>query len=634
MPAVVVLDGAHFAVYEGVRRGRVRLNDPSSGPRSTSVDQFVDEFAGIALGLRPGPDFRQLGTRTPYLRALGTRVRPYLTHLVLPVVAALLAALALVATSLLIRAFVAALADRSGGTAVGWLWTALLAGCGLAVAATVLQQLALARLLTVISVSTTESFLWRLLRLPGTFFSRRQIGGLVTRVQLNDGLAVLISARLAGTLAALVTASVYLAVMLWLDARLALVAVGAAIADAVVTGLIARRRSVEQHHLQSVTERRDGIAFAGLADIETVKADGAEDWFFARWAGWQARGLNVDQRLASRLQSLLVLPTTVATAAAGLLVVLGALGVLAGTVSLGTVLAFQLLLGGFLTPVTSLVGLAADMMSARGQIALLDDVDRQRPDPYLTPLTRPATATALRGDLELRDVTFGYHPGAAPLLTGLTLTVPAGARVAVVGASGSGKSTVARLAAGVLRPWSGEVCVDGRRRDDIPRAEMTLELGYVEQELRLFEGTVRDNLTLWDPSLAEDRLARAMADAQIDDVVRRRGGLDGGWIEEGARNLSGGERQRLEIARTLALDPKILVLDEATSALDADTELLVDRAIRDRGCTTLIVAHRLSTVRDADLIVVLDRGRVVEQGTHDELVEADGPYRALLEAGA
>ena len=471
-----------------------------------------------------------------------------------------------------------------------------------------------------------------MLRLPGQFFHLRQLGGLVTRVQLNDGLAVLLTSRLASAVAAGLTGSLCLGALVWLDPMLSLVAVGVAVVNAFALRVIARRRSNDQHRLQMEEYRRDGVAFAGIAAIETLKAEGAEDALFSSWAGWQARALNTSQELAARVQGLLVVPSALNVAASGLVVVVGAKQLLDGDVSLGTLLAFQLLLSSFLLPITSIVGLGAELLIARAQVALLDDVLEAEPDPYLQPiLAEDATAMRLSGRLELRDVIFGYDRNRPPLLEGLSLVVEPGARVAVVGPTGSGKSTLARLAAGVLRPWSGEVLYDGRARDELPRSVLTTSLAYVEQQLRLFEGTVRDNLTLWDPTVSDERLAAALDVAELADVVERRGGLDAAWVAEDAANLSGGERQRLEIARALVLDPAVLILDEATSALDSDTELRIDTRLRSRGCTSLVFAHRLSTVRDADQIVVLDGGRVVQQGRHAELLLEDGPYRALVE---
>jgi NHLM bacteriocin system ABC transporter peptidase/ATP-binding protein len=631
VPAMVLLDGPHFVVFEGVRRGRVLVNDPSSGRYAMPADEFEQRFLGVALEFTARPDFVAARRRLPFARELAARVRPYAAPLSAAVAAAVLVAGPAVLAALVLRVYLTQVVALGSD---GWALACTIAVAFAAltvIAGTWLQQRALAQTLVAMSVRSSADFTWRLLRLPGEFFHLRQLGGLVTRVQLNDGLAVLLTSRLAAAVAAGLTGSIALGTLVWLDPQLSLVAVGVAAVNAIALRMVARRRTNDQHRLQMEEYRRDGVAFAGIAAIETLKAEGAEDTLFSSWAGWQARALNTSQELAARVQALLVVPSALNVAAGGLVVVLGARQLLHGDVSLGTLLAFQLLMSTFLLPITSLVGLGAELLIARAQLALLDDVLEAEVDPYLQPILAAEDAPRLAGSLELREVTFGYDRNRPPLVNGLSLAAAPGERVAVVGATGSGKSTLARLAAGVLQPWAGEVLYDGRVRAEVPRAVLTTSVAYVEQQLRLFEGTVRDNLTLWDPTVEDDRLADALADAGLTDVIARRGGLDAAWVAEDAANLSGGERQRLELARALVLDPAILILDEATSALDSDTELHVDARLRARGCTSLVFAHRLSTVRDADQIVVLDAGRIVQQGRHEELLAVDGPYRALVE---
>jgi ABC-type bacteriocin/lantibiotic exporter with double-glycine peptidase domain len=460
---------------------------------------------------------------------------------------------------------------------------------------------------------------------------------------MNDGLAMLLSHRLAASAASAAAAVVHLAALLWLEPRLAAVPVVVAVADVLVLRVADRRRGGLVHRLHAEQYKRDGVAFAGVSAIETLKAEGAEDSFFRSWAGWQARAMETGQRVTTAVIVPLSLPGALNSAATATVVVAGTSMLLGGSLSVGTLLAFLLLLNGFLSPIGQLVSAASEFTIARAQNALLEDVESTEPDPYLQPvLDAPADghgdddgdaagrAGRLSGELELRDVAFGYDPNRPPALTGISLHIRPGEWVAVIGGSGSGKSTVARLAAGVLRPWSGEVLLDGRPREDWHRAVVSSQVAYVEQQLRLFEGTLRENLTLWDRAADEDALRRALHDAEVDELVARRGGLDGGRIEEDARNLSGGERQRLELARALALDPALLVLDEATSALDAHTEAAVNEHLRRRGTSCLVLAHRLSTIQAADRVLVLAGGRIVQQGTPAELAAVPGPYRTLL----
>ncbi|MFC8450941.1 ATP-binding cassette domain-containing protein [Kitasatospora sp. NPDC057223] len=647
-PSMVLVTGPHFAVFEGVKRGRVHINDPSLGSYSATPAEFWDSFSGIAVGFEPGPDFEAGGRRFPLLRALAARMRPFAGPLLLAVLLAVTLAVPGVAAAFLLRAYLRSV--LLAGTAA---WAAPLTLAAAAVAGTVLlgtwlQQTLVNRVLEAMAARASAGFLWRLLRLPGSFFHRRQLGGLVTRVQMNDGLAMLLSHRLAASAASAAAAVVHLAALLWLEPRLAAVPVVVAVADVLVLRVADRRRGGLVHRLHAEQYKRDGVAFAGVSAIETLKAEGAEDSFFRSWAGWQARAMETGQRVTTAVIVPLSLPGALNSAATATVVVAGTSMLLGGSLSVGTLLAFLLLLNGFLSPIGQLVSAASEFTIARAQNALLEDVESTEPDPYLKPVldapddgdapgddrdrdgAAAGPAGRLSGELELRDVAFGYDPNRPPALTGISLHIRPGEWVAVIGGSGSGKSTVARLAAGVLRPWSGEVLLDGRPREDWHRAVVSSQVAYVEQQLRLFEGTLRENLTLWDPAADEDALRRALHDAEVAGLVARRGGLDGGRIEEDARNLSGGERQRLELARALALDPALLVLDEATSALDAHTEAAVNEHLRRRGTSCLVLAHRLSTIQAADRVLVLAGGRIVQQGTPAELAAVPGPYRTLL----
>ncbi|QKW21222.1 ATP-binding cassette domain-containing protein [Kitasatospora sp. NA04385] len=630
VPSMVLVTGPHFAVFEGVKRGRVHVNDPSLGSYSATPAEFWESFAGIAVGFEPGPDFERGGRRFPLLRSLTARMRPYAWPMLVAVLVGMLMTVPGVASAFLLRTYLAAVVN---GGASGWALPLTLAGAavtGLVLAGNWLRSAMVNRVLEAMAARSSAAFLWRMLRLPGAFFHRRQLGGLVTRVQLNDGLANLLSYRVAGAASSLAAAAVHLTALLWLAPKLAVIPVAVAVLDALALRSADRRRGGMIHRLHAEGHKRDGVAFAGVSAIETVKAEGAEDALFRSWAGWQARAAHTGQRVAETVLVPLSLPGALNSAAAAAAVIAGTALLLAGSLSFGTLLAFLLLLNGFLLPVSQLVGTGSEFTVARAQNALLEDIETSEVDPYLAPvLDAPAEPARLRGELELRDLEFGYDPNRPPALTGISLRIAPGEWVAVVGGSGSGKSTLARLAAGVLRPWKGEVLLDGRPRDDWHRGVVTGQVAYVEQQLRLFEGTVRENLTLWDPSVGEDALHRALADAEAAELVRRRGGLDAP-IDEDARNWSGGERQRIEIARALALDPALVVLDEATSALDAHTEAAVNAHLRRRGVSCLVLAHRLSTIRAADRVVVIRAGRIVQQGPPAELADQDGPYRELL----
>jgi NHLM bacteriocin system ABC transporter peptidase/ATP-binding protein len=633
LPAVAFWNFNHFVVVDGTGPSGVHLEDPACGPRHVGWDEFDASFTGVMLSFAPGPGFVAGGSQPSAARGLLRRLSGGYAAVVICVIAGV----ALLVPGLVVPAAVRIFVDQY--LALGnssWLWklVALVAGAAaLTAALTWLQQVVLLRLSSRLSISMSTGFLEHVLRLPIGFFTQRYAAHVVTRVQYNDQIAMLLSSQLAAALLAGLTAVMYAALMVVYDPWLAAVAI--ALAAGNVAALAWGRRAQADANRRIVQEQGKVVATAvgGLANIEATKAGSEDGSLFDRWAGQQAKLVTATQDVAPVNAVLGAVPTFIGSLSSTAVVGLGAWQVLEGRLSLGTLAAFQILVAGFNAPLGQLVGFGQTVQQAAASLIAIDDVldhpAEQEPSQNGGPRPPARPTHGLAGALELDGVTFGYSPLDPPLIEGLSLRLEPGQRVAVVGPTASGKSTLSRLAAGLERPWSGRILVDGVDRRALPRPVVAASLALVDQEIRLFGGTVRDNLTLWDRTISEDGMVRAAVDAQIhDDIVRRPGGYDRP-ILEGGGDWSGGQRQRLEIARALAGDPSILVLDEATSALDPLVELLVDQRLRARGCTCLIVAHRLSTIRDCDEIVVLDGGRVVERGTHDELGARGGLYAEL-----
>jgi len=632
-PFIVFWNFNHFLVVEGFQRGHARLNDPACGRRRVTMEEFDQGFTGVVLHMEPGSDFRPGGSEPGPARALGRRLRGSGRDLAFCIGAGFLLVAPGLAVPMLTQVFVDHVLIEGRA---GWLRPLLLGLTLLAALQLVLRMVQLRylrELRTKLAVRLSGGFVWHVLRLPIGFFAQRFAGEISGRVALNGGIADALSGQLA---TAVIDASMlvfYVAVMLAYDIPLTIVGVALALGNVLALRWVARRRVDSSMRLRQDGGKLSGVAIAGLQSMETLKASALESAFFARWAGYYAKATMAGQELARANQSIGVLPGLLAELTTLLILVVGGLQVMAGELTIGRLVAFQALMRIFQRPVDTLVGLGGRLQTLAGDVkrvddVLLHDVDAQCAGADARP--RVETVSRLSGRLELCGVTFGYSKVAAPLLEKLDLALAPGQRVALVGGSGSGKSTVARLVCGLYDPWEGEILLDGVSRRDLSRPVLANSLALVDQDVLFFAGSVRDNLTLWDREVSHDRLIEACRDAEIHDVVLA---LPGGYdaeLLEGAANLSGGQRQRLEVARALVHRPALLVLDEATSALDAETEFRIDRNLRRRGCATLVVAHRLSTIRDSEEIVVLERGKVVERGRHEELWGLEGEYRRLV----
>ena len=652
-PVILHWNFNHFLVLEGFSKGQVYLNDPGVGPRVVTEDEFDQAFTGVVLTFKPGPEFEPGGRKRTLTAALGPRLRGSELGLLYVVAAGLL----LVVPGLVAAVFSKVFVDSVlvGGNA-DWLRPLLLfMGATAAVAAglTWLQRSVLLRLETKLAASMSGQFFWHVLRLPFAFFTQRFGGEIGSRVAINDRVARLLSGELATTALSVSTAGFYAVIMVQYDWLLTLAGVAVSALNLFALKVVARRRKEANQRMLADRGKVLGAAMGGLLTIETLKASGAENDFFARWAGYHAKASNAQQELGLYSQVLSVVPPFLMALNTAVVLGLGAVRVMDGEMTMGMLVAFQALTASFVAPVNQLVGLGGTLQEVEGDLNRLDDVLRAEPERPSTPADEPPARPAGRGGagdgaavglpappvvvrpkldgrLELRGVTFGYSPLEKPLVEGLDLALEPGQRVALVGGSGSGKSTVAKLVCGLFQPWSGEILLDGVPRARVPVGALVNSFAFVDQDIFLFEGTVRDNLTLWDDEIDDAAVVRAAKDARIHDVIAGRPGGYLGLVEEGGRNFSGGQRQRVEIARALVGDPSLLVLDEATSALDPATEAAIDDAVRRRGCTCLIVAHRLSTIRDCDEIVVLDHGVVVQRGTHDEMAAVAGPYADLI----
>ncbi len=635
-PVILFWKGAHFVVLEGLVKGGARLNDPAVGPRFVTTEELESDYAKVCLVLRPTPDFAKGGTKPrPWLGVL-QRAFKALNELIAVVLLALMVTVPGLAIAAISKMFLDDVLISGNRSAASSLIIGLLAVLALQTLITWFQQRVLIRASIGMTIVDSATFVRKALRLPERYFVARSVADLSQRVQHNQEVAALLTGRLAIVSVGVITVVVYAVVMFVVDPILALIALALTLVNLLaLRNALKRRRDSARLLVQKQAMLTQTTAY-GAFTLETIKAGGLEGDFYARWEGTAVQVAEVRQEMALRNQIGNALPTLLRALTSAAVLGVGALQVINGSLEIGSLVAFTVLVGYFQGPISDLVGFAWMMQQVQNLVSRLDDVLDEDLDPSCDPAiqrfeVRPGDATRLRGSISMRNVTFGFKTTAPPLINDFSIDVPPGARIAIVGTSGSGKSTLVRLLAGLFEPWEGEVRFDGKRRQDIARPVLNSSIAMVDQRIALFSGTVRENLTLWDPSISDEDLVRATRDAQIHDAISTRVGSYDSVVADGGTNWSGGQRQRLEIARALVRNPSILLLDEAASALDSETEAQVDAALQRRGCTTIMVAHRLSTVRDADLILVMSAGKVVEMGRHDELMALGGVYSALVQ---
>ena len=641
LPAIVFWEFNHFVVLEGIGRDRFYLNDPANGRRTVSAETFSRSFTGIVLQAATNPDFKPGGTPPNVLRKLWPWLRDTRGALAYVMAIGLLLALPAVAMPLLLSVFVDSVLGGAGHPWGGFLVAAAVVAGAVVYLLTWLQHSMLRKISVRLSVVHAERMLWHLFRLPSQYFALRFSGDLTSRVRLIYNVAVGTTRRFVGIVIDLIMSALLLALMLVFDPLLAAVVAAIGIGNVAATRLLSGMRTDENRQLRREQALLFDTGASGLRNIDSLRATAAEDDFFKRWTGYQARELTARQRLVEMGYVIGSLPRLSLLLGGMAVLGIGGWRVMEGGMTMGTLMGFYVLAGSFLVPIGRFVQFADALQILEADLQRIADVLDAQEDPALQVKVddvpgRVATVNGrlrLAGRVELHNVTFGYQVHGRPLVDNFNLTLEPGQRVALVGATGSGKSTLLRLVSGEYTPWSGEILFDGVPAGRIPRNVFTGSVATVDQQIFLFAASIRDNLTMWNPVVPERQVVEAARDALIhDEIMSRPSGYDA-RVEEGGSNFSGGQRQRLEIARALVNNPAVLLLDEATSTLDAVTEMRIDNALRRRGCTCLIVAHRLSTIRDCDRIIVLERGQPVQQGTHEELMAEElGVYHGLVQA--
>ena len=638
-PAILFWNFNHFVVFEKFKRKSVIINDPATGRRAVDSDEFDEAFTGVVLTFEPTASFKPGGEKP----GIWSRLKKRLGGL-----ASIFTFLGFLSFLFLIpgfiyptfsRFFVDDILVKNSLDHLKPLIFAMVVSCLITTILQAIQNSVLMRFQVRLSLSSASKFIDHIFKMPLQFFVQRLPGELCSRISSCDSVAELVSGQLIGILINLFSSIFFFILMLMYDIPLTLISLSLTILVVLIFRITSEPIKNKSLKLQMESGKLSGITMSGIDMIESLKASGAENDFFMQWSGQQAKVILENQRLAKINTSNSVIPRTISQLQNILILSIGALRVMDGQLTIGMLMAFQILLANFTGPVNSFLGLGADLLSASADMQRIDDVmeyplPKKFKEDYEekseVEVARYSPVNKLEGYISIKNAVFGYSPLEQPLINGLNIEFTPGKRVALVGATGSGKSTIGKLLSATCTLWEGELLFDGKPLREIDRRVFASSVAVVNQNISLFEGSVKDNITMWDKTIPEEVYIQAAKDACIHDVITSRPSGYYSRVAEGGKNFSGGQRQRLEIARALALNPRIIIMDEATSALDAITEQTVDQNIRRRGCTSIIIAHRLSTIRDCDEIIVLDHGNIVQRGTHDQLLEQGGMYSDLV----
>ena len=631
-PCIIHWNFNHFVVFEGFKGKYAYINDPAMGRRKLTMDELDDSFTGIVLTFKPTPSFQKEKKPKTLVQFVKSRLQGQYGVLGKLLFTGLLLVFPGLLLPVLSQVFMDDVLVAGNTDWFGKLILFMAAAILLQVVLTLYRDAVLVRLQKKMVLLSARSFLSCLFRLPISFFDQRYVGDLAGRVSNNARVSDFLAGDLAETVLNIFVAVFYLILLLVYSPLLTAIALGSVIINIIVMKVTSGQISSTSVKLQQDSGKLAGAVCAGLSITSTLKASGAETEYTGRILGYHAKTIELEQNL-SRLQTILnAIPDAVKMLADVLLLLVGGSLVINGKMTIGMLVAFTGLFGSFSEPIDKLVGFAKNIQTTKADINRVEDILKYTADEkFDATISKRPMSTKLEGSVEMQNIAFGYSRLKPPIVSDFNVKIPCGSSVAFVGASGCGKSTVSKVVSGLYTPWEGELLFDGVPSKEIPNEVISASVSTVSQNITLFSGTVRDNLTMWNSNISESDMIAAAKDACIHDVISQKPGGYDYHLSEGASNLSGGQRQRLEIARALATNPTILVMDEATSALDPVIEKQIVDNIKRRGCTCVIVAHRLSAIRDCDEILVLEKGKIAQRGTHEELAAVDGHYRNFIQ---
>lgn len=630
-PCIIHWNFNHFVVFEGFKGNYAYINDPAIGRRKLTRDELDNGFTGVVLTFAITPNF----VREKSKQTFADFVRQRITGQYGSMFQLLFVGILLVFPGLVFPILTQVFTDDvlvGGNTSwfsklILFMVATILLQAGL----TIYRNLILAKLQKKMILLSAKDFLSNLFRLPISFFDQRYAGDLSGRVENNASVSAFLAGDLAETVLNIFVVIFYLALLLLYSPLLTAIAVATAVINILIMKITSDLISNASIKLQQDSGKLAGAVCAGISITSTLKASGAENEYIGRILGYNAKTINIEQRLSRSQQIINAFPDAVKMLADIFILLIGGSLVIKGKMTIGMLVAFNSLFGSFSEPIDKLVGFAKNIQTTKADINRVQDIMNYPLDEkFDTASTKIDLKTKLDGAVELQNISFGYSRLKEPIVSDFSFKINCGSSIAFVGSSGCGKSTVSKIVSGLYKPWTGNLLFDDMNADEIPNEVLNASISTVSQNITLFSGSIRDNLTMWNSKISETDMIAAAKDACIHDVIAQKPGAYDYRLSEGATNLSGGQRQRLKIARALATNPTILIMDEATSALDPIIEKQIIDNLKRRGCTCVIVAHRLSAIRDCDQIIVMSGGRIVQRGTHDELSQQAGHYQQFI----
>lgn len=631
LPLIAFWGFNHFVVIEGFSKKHVYINDPATGPRQISYDELNQFFTGVVLVLTPSDAFKRLKTVDPVWQNIKQRLKLFRWPLLFGLLVGILAIVPALALTVLSQIFID---NILMGRLHSWEAGFIIAIFVMMIVATFIQFLqsrVSANFSIQLSTLLSGQFIWRILRLPLLFFMQRYGGEIASRMSLNQAVSDTFVEQILSAFISVWFAFLFAIVMFYYDIPITIIGITLVLLNLVSMAYLYRSRANAYSNYRQIQGLLSSFTLGGLENIESLKAVGGEYQFLSRYGGLYARSLNATQEMARADIVLGTLSPFLSSIGYITVLMIGAWRIIQGHLTVGEFFALQILFKNFTDPVLNLINLNQTLQLLTINTMRLNDVLLHPEDPMLnTP--HPARLTQLKGPIEIKDLAFGFNRLAPPLLDDIHVTLTPGSFTALIGPSGCGKSTLIKLIGGLLKPWKGDILIDHISYIDYSPEDLARYIAFVEQMPMLFNDSVEHNLNLLNPLVSHQNLVQAAQDACIHEEIMLRPGGYQSLIEKQGANFSGGQRQRLEIACALARNPSLLILDEATSAVDAIREKQILTNIRKRGCTCLVVTHRLAAIQDCETILVMNQGKIIQRGNHQELIQQTGLYQDLVNA--